>query len=358
MNERQQAARLKAALDRRFFQKGLAIALISGVSYGLFTAFLNLGLSTGIWADWAAGALSAFAVTYIVSAMGSALMYTCSAIWSLGLSALQGKLGDFFRSIWTKPGRTILVAGLIGGPIAGTAYVIALQRAGAIVIPITGLNPAIGAVLGWLLYKQKLTPRILLGIAVCFAASMMIAGQSLFGNAPDGMFAGVLMAFVAALGWGLEGCIAGYATAMVDYQVGITIRQWVAGLANLVLVLPLLSLCAGERLTYSWGLLVEAIQDGPALAAFAASGFFAMFAYSLWYKGNSMCGAALGMAANGTYAFWGPFFSWLLLGVCYGQEGWTIPFIGWVSAFVMILGILIIAVDPRMFFHRKAGDEP
>lgn len=358
MNERQQAARLKAALDRRFFQKGLAIALISGVSYGLFTAFLNLGLSTGIWADWAAGALSAFAVTYIVSAMGSALMYTCSAIWSLGLSALQGKLGDFFRSIWTKPGRTILVAGLIGGPIAGTAYVIALQRAGAIVIPITGLNPAIGAVLGWLLYKQKLTPRILLGIAVCFAASMMIAGQSLFGNAPDGMFAGVLMAFVAALGWGLEGCIAGYATAMVDYQVGITIRQWVAGLANLVLVLPLLSLCAGERLTYSWGLLVEAIQDGPALAAFAASGFFAMFAYSLWYKGNSMCGAALGMAANGTYAFWGPFFSWLLLGVCYGQEGWTIPFIGWVSAFVMILGILIIAVDPRTFFHRKAGDEP
>lgn len=357
MNERQQAARLKAALDRRFFQKGLAIALISGVSYGLFTAFLNLGLSTGIWANWAAGALSAFAVTYIVSAMGSALMYTCSAIWSLGLSALQGKLGDFFRSIWTKPGRTILVAGLIGGPIAGTAYVIALQRAGAIVIPITGLNPAIGAVLGWLLYKQKLTPRILLGIAVCFAASMMIAGQSLFGDAPDGMFAGVLMAFVAALGWGLEGCIAGYATAMVDYQVGITIRQWVAGLANLAVVLPLLSLCAGERLTYSWGLLVEAIQDGPALAAFAASGFFAMFAYSLWYKGNSMCGAALGMAANGTYAFWGPFFSWLLLGVCYGQEGWTIPFIGWVSAFVMILGILIIAVDPRVLLHKKAGDQ-
>lgn len=358
MDEQQrEAARLKAALDQRFFQKGLTIALVSGVSYGLFTAFLNLGLSTGIWGDWAAGALPAFAVTYIVSAMGGALMYMCSAIWSLGLAALQGKLGDFFRSIWTRPGRTILVAGLIGGPIAGTAYVIALQRAGAIVIPITGLNPAIGAVLGWLLYKQKLTPRILLGIAVCFAASMMIAGQSLFAGAPEGMFAGVLMAFAAALGWGLEGCIAGYATAMVDYQVGITIRQWVAGLANLVFVLPLLSLCAGEGPAYSWGLLAKAVQDGPALAAFAASGFFAMFAYSLWYKGNSMCGAALGMAANGTYAFWGPFFSWLLLGVICGQNGWDIPFIGWVSAFGMILGILIIAVDPRALFHKKAGDD-
>ena len=197
VDQQQLAREQKRLLDQRFFRKGLVIAILSGISYGLFTAFLNLGMSLGIWAEWAGGVLSVFVVTYIVSALGSALMYTFSALWSMALSALQGKLGDFFRSLWTKPGRTILVAALLGGPIAGTAYVIALQQAGSIVIPITGLNPAIGALLGRILYKQALTPRMVLGIVICFLASMMIAGQSLFGSASDGMVIGVLMAFIA-----------------------------------------------------------------------------------------------------------------------------------------------------------------
>lgn len=354
MNEREQRAlAMKRDLDRRFFRKGLVIAILSGISYGLFTAFLNLGMDTGIWREWAGGAVSAFAVIYIVSALGSALMYTLSAVWSLLLSAIQGKLGDFFRSVWTKPGRQILVAALLGGPIAGTAYVIALQQAGSIVIPISALNTAIGSVLGWALYKQKLTPRMILGIAICFIASLMIAGQSLLGDAPEEMASGVLMAFVAAFGWGLEGCLAGYATSMVDYQVGITIRQLTGGLANLLVVIPALSLIGGEQLSYGWNLLGQAIADVPALAAFAASGFFAMFAYSLWYKGNSMVGAALGMAASGAYSFWGPFFSWIILGVIAGRDGWTIPVIGWVAAVVMIIGIFTIAMNPLDLFRNR-----
>ena len=353
---RRRAIQLKAQLDKRFFRKGLIVAILSGISYGLFTAFLNLGMASGIWAAWADGLLSAFALTYIVSALGSALMYSFSALWSLALSAVQGKLGDFFRSLASKPGRMIMVAALLGGPIAGTAYVIALQKAGSIVIPISALNPAIGAILAWILYKQRLTVRMLVGIVICFAASMMIAGTSLGGDAPEGMFAGVIMAFIAAFGWGLEGCIAGYSTAMVDAQVGITIRQLVAGLSNLIIVLPLLSMAGGEGVGYAWQLLGQALGDGASLFAFLASGFFAMFAYSLWYKGNSMCGAALGMACNGGYSCWGPFFCWIVLGLIFGQDGWAIPPIGWAAAVVMIIGIFIIAMNPLDLFKKKEAE--
>ena len=86
---RRRAIQLKAQLDKRFFRKGLIVAILSGISYGLFTAFLNLGMASGIWAAWADGLLSAFALTYIVSALGSALMYSFSALWSLALSAVQ-----------------------------------------------------------------------------------------------------------------------------------------------------------------------------------------------------------------------------------------------------------------------------
>lgn len=56
---------------------------------------------------------------------------------------IKGKFGDFLRCINTTPGRVMMLAALIGGPIASTAYVIGLQMAGSIVIPITALCPAI-----------------------------------------------------------------------------------------------------------------------------------------------------------------------------------------------------------------------
>lgn len=40
----------------------------------------------------------------------------------------------------------MITAALVGGPIAGVAYIIAIQMAGPIVIPIAALNVAVGAI--------------------------------------------------------------------------------------------------------------------------------------------------------------------------------------------------------------------
>ena len=174
-------------------------------------------------------------------------------------------------------------------------------------MPISALCPAIGAILARVLFKQPLTPRMLLGIGICFLASFMIASTSLGGDASSGMRLGLSLLLARALGWGLEGCIAGYGTSMIDYQIGITIRQCTSGLSNLIILLPLMSLVGGEHAGYAWHLVSQAVSDGRSIIFFVISGFFAVYAYSLWYKGNSMCGAALGMACNGAFSFWGPF---------------------------------------------------
>ena len=36
---------------------------------------------------------------------------------------------------------------------------------------------------------------------------------------------GIILAIVAAFGWGLEGVIAGFGTSMIDSEIGIAIRQ-------------------------------------------------------------------------------------------------------------------------------------
>jgi hypothetical protein len=104
-------------------------------------------------------------------------------------------------------------------------------------------------------------------------------------------------------------------------------------------------------------LTATALTNGPSMMFFVVSGFFALFAFSLWYKGNSMCGTALGMACNGAYSFWGPFFCWIVLGVFLGQDGWALAPIAWAAAIVMVIGILLIAVNPLELLRRNAAEK-
>lgn len=345
----------KKKLLSGFFRKGISIGLFSGFSYGLFSAFLALAMTKGVWGDWYGAntsGLSAFAVVFVIGALGCGVNDTCSAVWALVMAGVRGKLGDFFRCLNTKPGRMIMLAALLGGPIANSAYVIGLAEAGSIIVPISALCPAIGAILGRVLYKQKLSKRMLLGIAICVSASAWIGFSSVTGGDHKNIVVGIIAALVAAIGWGIEGCIAGYSTAMVDSEIGIAIRQTTSGLSNLILFIPVIALIGGN-FGLSYHVIGQAFTSGPAMIWFAISGLAAYLSYMTWYKGSSMTGVALGMATNGTYSFFGPFCCWIILGVILGIPGWTLSPVAWVCAVIMAIGILIIATNPLDFFKKK-----
>ncbi|GAB6085126.1 hypothetical protein [Alkaliphilus crotonatoxidans] len=350
------AIEAKRQLASNFFKKGISIALFSGLTYGLYSAFMTLGMTKGVWADWyganTAG-LSVVVITYLLGALGSAVNDTCSALWAMIYAAVKGKLGDFFRCLKTTPGKIMILAALIGGPISSTAYVVGLQMAGSIVIPITALCPAIGAVLGRVLFKQELNKRMVTGIIICVASSFLIGSTSLAGDAPEQMLLGLSIAFIAALGWGFEGCVAGYGTSMIDSEIGITIRQATSGLSNLIILVPIFGMIFGDGVGFSAGLVAQAFTSSAAMIWFGLSGLCAFLSYMCWYRGNSMCGAALGMACNATFSFWGPFCCWIVLGLFAGIEGWALPPVVWIGAMLMIFGILVIAMNPMDLFKKK-----
>ena len=75
-----------------------------------------------------------------------------------------------------------------------------------------------------------------------------------------------------------------------------------------------------------------------------------------------MCGTALGMACNGMYAFWGPFFIWLIMGVLNaGGMSANYPPLSaeqWIGALIMVAGIFCIAINPLAALKQKeASDE-
>ena len=206
----------KQAQEKSFRKKGIFIALMSGFLYGGYTAFMTQGMATGVWVDFYGGTgvaagISAFGLVYTLSAVGAAVNDICSAVWTLIYAAIIGRLGDFGRSLKTKPGRILIVAAIIGGPIASTAYVVGLQMAGSIIVPIAALNAAIGAIIGRMIFKQPLTKGMVGGIAICFAAAVLIGSTGMsFGEGFSGeMLLGMIAALCAALGWGIEGAVVG-----------------------------------------------------------------------------------------------------------------------------------------------------
>ena len=359
----------KQVQEKSYRKKGIFIALMSGFLYGGYTAFLTQGMASGIWVDYYGGTgvaagLSAFAVVYTLSAVGAAVNDICSAVWSLIYAAIIGRLGDFTRSINTKPGRILILAAIIGGPIASTAYVIGLQMAGSIIVPIAALNAAIGAIIGRIIYKQKLSGGMILGIVICFTAAVIIGLfgygipegglAGIFGNMSGEAVIGIIAAFCAALGWGIEGAVGGYACCMVDTEIAICIRQCTSGIVNAVILCSLLAMIGGDGIGSGLVLVGHALADGPSIWMFIVAGIFASWSFKFWYKGASMCGAALGMGCNGTYAFWGPMYCLVVCGFIFGGEGWNIAWPGWVGAITMVIGIFVLAISQQKATEKEA----
>ena len=91
----------KRKLAGQFRRRGMAVATMSGVAYGVYTAFMTLAMTMGVWAVWYGenSGLSDFAKMFLLGALGAATTDTCSAIWALLIAGFKGKLGDFARSI-------------------------------------------------------------------------------------------------------------------------------------------------------------------------------------------------------------------------------------------------------------------
>ena len=218
--------------------------------------------------------------------------------------------------------------------------------AGSIIVPIAAMNAAVGTIIGRFLYKQKLSGGMVCGIGICFAAAVLIGSTGMTGMHIDGQTAiGMLAALGAAIGWGIEGAVGGYACCMVDYEVAIIIRQCTSGIVNGLIFVSILSMIGEGGIGAGLNLLGTAMTDAPSIWLFFISGIFASFSFKFWYKGSSMCGAALGMGCNGTYAFWGPLWCFIVIGLIFGADGYSIPVRGWIGAVIMVIGIVVLAIS-------------
>lgn len=312
---------------KKFKRIGITTGLISGITYGLYTTFV---LIAGYYKPLA-GAVGLFAAPYVTSGLNDFF----AGLWLTAYNIKTGRIREIGRSLKLFPGKIILLGSLIGGPIASGAYLMGLAMAGAYAIPISAMYILFGAIFARIFLKQKIVLRVGIGMVICVIGAIVINWVRPEGS--TNFTLGIICAFVAAVGWALEGVLAAYGSAMLDSDIVINIRQLLSGVVDLFVILPL----AGGM-----GLLKGTMLSMPPVAWLIVSGLCAAVSYLCWYKSNSTVGCAMGMSLNITYAFWGVLFCILFI-----KQPVTPTII--IGSIIIIIGAVLVSVDPFELLNKK-----
>ena len=312
---------------KKFKAIGVTTGLISGLMYGLYTTFV---LIAGYYKPLA-GAVGLFAAPYVTSGLNDLF----AGIWLTAYNVKTGRIREIGRSLRLFPGKIILIGSLVGGPIASGAYLMGLAMAGAYAIPISAMYILFGALFARIFLKQKIVPRVGIGMVICVVGAIVINWVKPEGS--TNFTLGIICAFDAAIGWALEGVFAAYGSAMLDTDVVINIRQLLSGIVDLIVILPLVG---------GMGLLKGTLFSLPPVMWLLVSGLCAAISYLCWYKSNSTIGCAMGMSLNITYAFWGVLFCILFL-----KQPLTPTII--IGSIIIILGAVLVSVDPFELLKKK-----
>jgi drug/metabolite transporter (DMT)-like permease len=312
---------------KKFKAIGVTTGLISGLMYGLYTTFV---LIAGYYKPLA-GAVGLFAAPYVTSGLNDLF----AGIWLTAYNVKTGRIREIGRSLRLFPGKIILIGSLVGGPIASGAYLMGLAMAGAYAIPISAMYILFGALFARIFLKQKIVPRVGIGMVICVVGAIVINWVRPEGS--TNFTLGIICAFVAAIGWALEGVFAAYGSAMLDTDVVINIRQLLSGIVDLIVILPMVG---------GMGLLKGTLFSLPPVMWLLVSGLCAAISYLCWYKSNSTIGCAMGMSLNITYAFWGVLFCILFL-----KQPLTPTII--IGSIIIILGAVLVSVDPFELLKKK-----
>ena len=119
---------------------GKRYGIFSGVLWGLDTVVLAIALAMIPFADFGQSALA-----------GAVLHDVACAVILLAYMAIRGRLRDTVKALRTRPGKSVIAAALLGGPIGMSGYLIAIDNIGpGLTAIISTFYPALGTLLAFI----------------------------------------------------------------------------------------------------------------------------------------------------------------------------------------------------------------
>jgi len=273
---------------------------------------------------------------FVITVLNAIAVLLALFVWI----AVLGKTGDYVRTMKrTRISRWYAPAGLAGmlaifGSIVAIAYVgPAFSAVSALMYPI------VGAAVAKLWYNERITKQAAVGIIVIVTGGVFIFTPGLVGEftgAGTGALLGYVGGFMAIVGWGLEGAIAGRALDVSDPDVGITLRFTAEVAIWVVIAVPIAWALAGDEL---WSTMAAALSNPAVLLLLVLLGLTFGYCYVAWYKSFPLIGVGRGQAIASLY---GPF-----------ALVWLTVFTLVTPSWQFIVGGLIAVVGSFILFTEK-----
>ena len=271
---------------------GKRYGFFSGALWGLDTVVLAIALAMIPFDGFDQSALA-----------GAVLHDVACALILLAYMGVRGRLKDTWKGLRTRPGMSVVVAALLGGPIGMSGYLIAIDNIGpGLTAIISTFYPALGTLLAFILLKERMAPRQIVALLVALGA-IVATGWSATSESISGGNAilGVVGALACVIGWGSEAVILtwGMRDEAVDNEVALQIRETTSALVYLFVVAPI----AGV-----FGFTLHSLAHLSA-GVVALAGLAGTASYLFYYKALSAIGASRGMALNISYSAWAIIFA-------------------------------------------------
>lgn len=300
---------------------GINCGFLSGILWGLDTVLTGIVLSMAPFIEGA----KAISIAPIVSAL---LHDTFSSIWMMIFSLIKGELVKTIKLIKTRSGKFICIGAILGGPVGMAAYLIAINFIGpGYTASISAIYPVVGALLSYLLLKEKLNVRRWVGLIISVIA-IVILGYIPQTNTSNKFIIGFICAIVCVLGWALESVICAY--GMKNNEItptqALQIRQIVSALFYSLIIVPSV---AGLELT-------KIVIVTNALPIFIGVSLIGTLSYIFYYIAIDKIGSVKATGLNITYSIWAIVFEIIFLG-----NPITIKLI--ISAILITIGSVLVS---------------
>ena len=327
-------------IDKQKLRKGLMFGILVGIAWGLDGTLMGrVGMADLLKDQAYAMSLGISEMTFSFSPLVTAFFHESFCfMWVALVLMMSGQFKQiFYILLHTNKGRATALAALVGSPIGMSAFQLGIKFAGpAYASSISVIYPGVGALISYLVLKEKLSKRAVLGIGISLLGSFML-GFNPTGAVPETFAKGIMFASLAVLGWAMEGVIIGFAmkhakdadTVEATPQQLLCLRYFVAMITYAVVVLPLIK---------GYPMAGEIVKSGLVLR-YAGIAILGAITYLSWYKAVDLIGSAMGTALNSTAALWTIVFSALLFN---GTVTPTLAFWG----IVIVVGVFIFAMSP------------
>ena len=327
-------------IDKQKLRKGLMFGILVGIAWGLDGTLMGrVGMADLLKDQAYALSLGISEMTFSFSPLVTAFFHESFCfMWVALVLMMSGQFKQiFYILLHTNKGRATALAALVGSPIGMSAFQLGIKFAGpAYASSISVIYPGVGALISYLVLKEKLSKRAVIGIGISLLGSFML-GFNPTGAVPETFAKGIMFASLAVLGWAMEGVIIGFAmkhakdadTVEATPQQLLCLRYFVAMITYAVVVLPLIK---------GYPMAAEIVKSGLVLR-YAGIAILGAITYLSWYKAVDLIGSAMGTALNSTAALWTIVFSALLFN---GTVTPTLAFWG----IVIVVGVFIFAMSP------------